>query len=95
MNWTLAYAVLALVPWMLWLMPRWLSRRRFGACAITACLHALALGWLSSSVFPVDDPIKHALIVIGVITLVTCGGLVQHAANNWYARHRDPLWEKP
>ncbi len=76
MNWTLAYALFALVPWMLWLLPRWLSGRRFGRCVLSACAHVLTLGWLSHSPSTAEDPLMHALIVISLIALVVLGGFL-------------------
>ena len=63
-------------PWMLWLLPRWLSGRRFGRCVLSAYAHVLTLGWLSHSPSTAEDPLMHALIVIILIALVVLGGFL-------------------
>tara|TARA_A100001037_G_scaffold26943_1_gene21808 strand:- start:345 stop:530 length:186 start_codon:yes stop_codon:yes gene_type:complete len=61
---------------MLWLLPRWLSGRRFGRCVLSACAHVLMLSWLSHSPSTAEDPLMHALIVISLIALVVLGGFL-------------------
>ena len=90
-NWIVGYALVALVPWMLWLLPRWLLHKQGHLCVITGVLYVILLTMLTSLTQKSSHPFEHLLAAVGMITLAALAGYVQYRTNNWYARQQRAL----